>query len=77
MKTKKVRILKDGCDNGINYCTGEIYDLHCLDRCHAKIKYNGEYFLVSLEKNNTYGLEAEIIEEDVIEQSKELTINLW
>ncbi len=80
MKTKKVRILKDGEAQGITYLKGEIWEfIHYYgDRRFCKIKNNqGKCSQVTLEEVSPYGLEAEIIEEDVIEQSKELTINLW
>lgn len=80
MKIKKVRILKDGEVHGIKYLKGEIWEFidYYGDRRFCKIKNNqGKFSQVTLEEVSSYGLEAEIIEEDVIEQSKELTINLW
>lgn len=70
---KKVRILKNGRSNCVDYKKGEIWDLIKISNTNARIKNNkNEETAVSIIYNNLYGLEAEIIDENEL-----LTFKLW
>lgn len=61
---KKVRILKDGKYENIPYKRGEIWDFVSVYRKDQtiKVKKDNKVVIVSIADNNSYGLEAEIIE---------------
>ena len=61
---KQVRILKNGEYLGVPYNKGEIWDFVNVYKpnCSINIKKDNKVVIVSIANNNSYGLEAEIIE---------------
>ena len=66
---KKVRILKDGDFEGVEYKIGEIWDFvedYTKDRTIV-IKKDNKRTIVSISNDTQFGKEAEIIEEQTCE----------
>ena len=78
---KQVKILKDGEAHGTPYKKGEIWKfLHYYSDhrfCSVENMETGKKSQVTVESVNPYGLEAEIIEEEITMENKEVNIQLW